>query len=530
MKSKFLFGLVAVMVVLALAPSSFAQVQLQIFPQGSSQEIQTNRNAQTGDPTSSGAGLLISGSVLAASPLTTTSLFIDYPGIMTSSTAIPAADPVRLEGASGMFSLATISSINYGTGVVEIVLPGTVGSGGPIAGTAPFAAGSMRLVGVRLDVNGLTAPVSAAFSLGSNSNNYILNTQAGTVINALGKGIASLAIGSRSSSVASTGSSFTILTTRTVAGAGTMSFTITEGFASAWRTSSQSTTQSLAGSTTNPTQIKLTFTGLQSGITLTLTTSGTTGLVAPLSSTTINSTANTATVSFTTTSLTTTEAIQFNVTAAATATGSNFTASTIAVTATMAPISTTALSGSLIPDTTAGYPAFAQADEGPLTLGAVVAPTTTMLVPYAVSDGGFDTGLAIANTTSDPFGGVATGGATAGSGALTITLYGRTATGATPTAVTVTTSTTVRPGAGLDASGNLASGSTWTALLSEVLKAAGQTGSFTGYLFIQAPFLNAHGSAFVSDFRSFTSASPVLVLAPPTTTGRSTLSVETLGR
>jgi len=238
MKSKFLFGLVAVMVVLALAPSSFAQVQLQIFPQGSSQEIQTNRNAQTGDPTSSGAGLLISGSVLAASPLTTTSLFIDYPGIMTSSTAIPAADPVRLEGASGLFSLATISSINYGTGVVEIVLPGTVGSGGPIAGTAPFAAGSMRLVGVRLDVNGLTAPVSAAFSLGSNSNNYILNTQAGTVINALGKGIASLAIGSRSSSVASTGSSFTILTTRTVAGAGTMSFTITEGFASAWRTSS----------------------------------------------------------------------------------------------------------------------------------------------------------------------------------------------------------------------------------------------------------------------------------------------------
>jgi hypothetical protein len=77
------------------------------------------------------------------------------------------------------------------------------------------------------------------------------------------------------------------------------------------------------------------------------------------------------------------------------------------------------------------------------------------------------------------------------------------------------------PGIGLSSNGTLAAGSTWTVLLSELLTAAGQTsGTFTGYIFIQANFINAHGAAFVSDFRNFTSASPVLVLPPPATAPR----------
>src|SRR5438552_7051574 len=55
MKSKLVFGLLATMLVLALAPSSFAQIQIQLFSAPSAQEVQTIKNAQTADPNSSGA-------------------------------------------------------------------------------------------------------------------------------------------------------------------------------------------------------------------------------------------------------------------------------------------------------------------------------------------------------------------------------------------------------------------------------------------------------------------------------------------
>jgi hypothetical protein len=117
MKSKFVFGLLAMMLVLALAPSSFAQVNLQAFGNPSAQEVETNRTAQTADPQSAGAGLLVSGSAIATAPVTRTSLFIDYPAVVTSGAAIPTGDPVRIEGATGLFAGVTVSSINYSTGV-----------------------------------------------------------------------------------------------------------------------------------------------------------------------------------------------------------------------------------------------------------------------------------------------------------------------------------------------------------------------------------------------------------------------------
>lgn len=555
MKSKFLFGLVAMMVVLALAPSSFAQVNLQVFPQTSPQEIQTGRAVQTGDPTSTGSGLLISGAIVASSPLTTTTLVIDYPGILTSSgpcqnraadgtpigappgtcPSIPAADPLRIEGATGLFAGATISSINYGTGVVEITLGGTRGLGGAGVDIPATLSGSFRLVGARLDVNGLTAPVTATFSLSSTANNYILSTTSGTVINAVGAGMTAPVIGTRTSTTASVGQGITVFTNRNLGGAG-VSFTITEGFASAFRSSAQLTTDPSTRTTPNSTQVRLTFTGLQTGMTLTVATPNVTSTLGTLPTAgtwpkNVTATSTTVTFNITTSSLTATETIQFDVTMAApSTTGAAFTTGAIQVTATMFPVGA-ALGNSLQPDSTAGYPQFAQADLGPLTIGNVISPTTVMLIPYAVADLGFDTGIAVANTTADPFGGAASGGATAASGPVTVSLYGRTATGATPTVVAVTTSATVRPGAGLDSSGNLNSGSTWTVLLSELRTAAGQTGSFTGYIFIQAPFIDAHGASFISDFRSFTSASPVLVLAPPASASRSNPGggVETLG-
>src|SRR5207247_2672008 len=83
---------VTILVLFAMAPSSFAQVQIQIFPDVSSSEVQTNRNAQTARPGTNGAGLLISGSLLGASPLTATTLRIGYPGPITSQPAIDPGD------------------------------------------------------------------------------------------------------------------------------------------------------------------------------------------------------------------------------------------------------------------------------------------------------------------------------------------------------------------------------------------------------------------------------------------------------
>jgi hypothetical protein len=54
-----------------------------------------------------------------------------------------------------------------------------------------------------------------------------------------------------------------------------------------------------------------------------------------------------------------------------------------------------------------------------------------------------------------------------------------------------------------------------------LLTAAGQTGNFQGYVFIVANFLNAHGTATISDFRTYSLTANVLVLPPPATQSRS---------
>lgn len=537
MKSKSLFGLVALLVVLAAAQSSFAQVNISLSSSPSQNEVATNRNAQAFDPLSAGSGLTVSGVVLANAPVTATGLLLDYPGIVTASVGVPAGDPIRIEGQTGLFAGAVISSINYGTGVIEVTLPG-----GFIAGSPGFGSGTFRLLGVRLDSNGLTAPATVVASLTNSANNYQMGSPSSAdVIKGFTAGMTAPALGTRTSTTTSSGNGIVVFSNRTTptfsgSAVNGVSFVLNEGFESAWRSRIQeSTFGGVSPTTTTPpagilngTSVRLTFTGLQSGMTLDVTTSAGGSLSVSQSPASVTSTANTVTIDFTGTDLTAKEVLQVNASLRTpSTTGSAFTTGPIQVTVTFVPIDA-ALNGAKTPVSGPGYPNFAQADLGPLTIGQVLNPTTTLLVPYAVADLGFDTGLAIANTTADPFGGALNGGATAGSGPVTVSLYGRTATGATPTVVTINTSATVRPGAGLDASGNLNSGSTWTVLLSELRTAAGQTGSFTGYIFIQVPFLDGHGASFISDFRSFTSASPVLVLPPVSSQSRSASGVESL--
>ena len=575
-KSRWI-GLVTILVLFAMAPSLFAQVQIQITPDVSSQEVQTNRNAQTARPGTNGAGLLVAGQVFAPSALTATTLRIAYPGPITATPAgdgnttpglsglgnggnnctdpslspasfacaggvgIPTGDAVRIEGASGLFQSVGNLRLNTVSSRLEVTLPNSLPGGGTgaLSGGNPAintSSGVFRIVGIRIDANGKSGAQTFSASLSNPANNYLLNTTSGTIINNLGPGIASSGIGfapGLSTQPCSTGGisspgSATIFTNRNVPRA-CGSLILTEGFASAWRTVTQSG-NSASGplnsiNTPGGSQIRLTFNNIPAGVTLSLTprpgtVSSQTSLAFTAAPASVTASSATSVLTFTSTSSTDVEVaeIDYAVTTPLSSTAAVTTPGSISVTATMFPLGD-GVDTLGVPRQDQGYPAFLAADVGPTTIVNIIAANTTLLMPYGVVVGGFDTGIAIANTTSDPFGSGG-GGATKANGTLVVDFFPTTPTGGAGTPFTLTTSSTVKPGSGLSSDGTLASGATWTVFLSELRSAAGQTGNFSGYLFIRANFLNAHGTATITDFKTFSLTSNVLVLPPPGTTSR----------
>jgi len=447
------------------------------------------------------------------------------PGGAGGATPVPTGDPMRITGATGLFVSATIQTVNFSAGTVTINLP---------ASASNSASGTFRLVGTRLDVNGKTAPLTATATLGSSSNNYILQTTSIPVINALGPGIASMTVGSNGTN-ANNGTALVFTNqTNSAFAKDKASVVLAEGFASAWRSTTQTTTTGTDNPAMNGTLIRLTVAGLPTGTSALLTIAGSGGVATPnavfisgnstatVDVTNVASNSNVAYIKFLSTDITKVESLQVDIQLQGTPT--NLTPGAITVTATMAPVAA-ALSGGVpsqsVPSGTGlptAYVRFAQADVGPVTIGSIVAANTTLLIPYAVKVGTYDTGIAIANTTLDPFG-TGAGGATASAGTIVFTMFPRNATGADPS-FTLTTSSTVRPGVGLSTSGTLVAGGTWTGLMSDIMTAAGKTGDYFGYIFIQTNFLDAHGAAYIFNGAGFTSSTPVLVLAPPASNSR----------
>jgi hypothetical protein len=99
--------------------------------------------------------------------------------------------------------------------------------------------------------------------------------------------------------------------------------------------------------------------------------------------------------------------------------------------------------------------------------------STNLLFPFVTNQLGFDTGIAIANTGSDPFGALGAGGSQAGT--CTLNFYGATA----PSAAVTTA--------------NIPSGSVSAFVLS------GVGAGFQGYIIAQCNFQYAHGFAFITD-------------------------------
>jgi hypothetical protein len=584
LKSRLL-GLVTILVLLMTAPSTFAQVTLTVTDDTSSAstEIATSRNAQTAIPGDANAGVGVSGSFLGAGSVDSAILRLAYPGTITSGSglvstsastlgtsglcntglvvigtvptstgtnygevacpvaAVPTGDPIRIVGQAGLFTAVSNPVVNTSLKRIEIVLPSS---------SAPGGSGFFKLVGVRIDANGLTGAQSLTASLNDVAKGYNLSTSTVQIINGFTDGIGAYTTGTVSSRTSGNGS---------VAGAGTIftngtvpkaSFTtlLTEGFASAWRTKTDesNTSTGLTGTSDNPTQIRLTFAGVPSGVTLSIGTDKGTGsgnlfLSVSLSNTSITSSNLTTIISINGESTSATESFEVDGAISTPTSTSSLTAgSPITVTATLYPlgdgVTTTGTggTGTTTPQGIAredqGYPAFVEKDYGPLTIVNIVQPTTTMLMPFAFAGGSYDTGIAIANTTKDPF---SVGSSTPTGGTMRFDFFPTTATGTVGTTFSLTSSATILGGKdGLDSSGSLPPGGTFTDTLTDLLRVAGAPTSFTGYVFVTTQFLDAHGVSYVSaDGFKTNTLNSILVLPPPATSSRNTPtnSVESLG-
>lgn len=112
---------------------------------------------------------------------------------------------------------------------------------------------------------------------------------------------------------------------------------------------------------------------------------------------------------------------------------------------------------------------------------SINACVTNLLFPFVTNQGGFDTGIAISNTSADPF------GTAPQSGTCKLNYYGQTTGGgAAPSAQTTTSP--------------IAGGQTLVATLSSGgTNGIAATPGFQGYIIAQCNFLYGHGFAFISD-------------------------------
>ena len=162
------------------------------------------------------------------------------------------------------------------------------------------------------------------------------------------------------------------------------------------------------------------------------------------------------------------------------------------VTGSFAPLSTTFTASSSAPE-----PRFI--DTGAAATAFTIGPCRTILLfPFVTNQAGFDTGIAIANTSMDPL------GTTNQSGACTLNYYGVTGQSGPPPAA----QTTGAVAAGSVAVGTLSSGGGIPA-----------APNFQGYIFAICNFQYAHGYAFISDLGAQKLAQGYLALVVPDKTG-----------
>lgn len=184
----------------------------------------------------------------------------------------------------------------------------------------------------------------------------------------------------------------------------------------------------------------------------------------------------------------------------------------ITYTATLAPIQPAFNADGTVVDL--DIPRYAEALVQGGAILTVAGSQTVLIMPIAqnMPSIGYDTGISVANTTLDP-GAELLGiqGAIPQAGKIAFVLYQQQV-GSTAVKRYTYVTDSASPGTGLDATGKLQPGSTYTVLISQILQAAGVTDEFQGYGFIVTNFTNAHGICVASNFSTFSQGTSLMVV------------------
>jgi len=278
------------------------------------------------------------------------------------------------------------------------------------------------------------------------------------------------------------------------------------------------------GTATQPTEIQLAFTGVPTGATVylpvSITSNGTTlslqgSVTAATAPAGLVNLATTGVYGFTATSTGTLDAI-YVTTAAGAVSGTTFNIPVyVIVSAGTAPVQTTAMTviASYVPQAAVTGPAtliptFAVTTATPTNTITVGACQTTLIFPYVTNATGFETGIAIANTTTDNLKTLPAPGSYASptTGTCTLNFYGN---AAQPTA-------TVTPTLGAYSTTTPTVVPIYANILTTMIGSSG----FTGYAIAQCNFLEAHGFAFITDTSgTFSGTEGYLAVVVPNTRG-----------
>lgn len=485
--------LIAAVMLLTFSVAASAQALFQVGSTPVTTVASCGATEKTGD--------VVFTTVAGSQPIVNGTITINYSSVAISSVADLA---ITVNGATAT-EVANISGLGE-LAVGQLVLAINPVAGGQLS-ALPV---TIRVSGVRVNIAGTPGLTSLSAQVTATNNAFVGGQTSVLVISSIASAIESVAV---------TGGLTNVSAVNPLGGTPTVK--VTEGFLNAFAPSNNAAQGPI---------IALTFAGIPAGATLTFpaivsSNDGATVPVAISTFTLVNATGGTATPaptsSLTSTSSPATVYYRLTTVGATSPTVKEILAIpvTVAFAGTPRPIAqgSITVSGDMAPKTTSFTPASftvyvpqfsgtscQKAAATPLV--TVVGANTVLLIPYAVNQptNGFNTGIAIANTTTDPFTGTAS--AAKQNGTITFSFFPQTGTAPAP----YTTSSTT-PGEGLN-NGVLETGRLYTVLLSQLLEAAGVTGDFSGYIFIQCSFTNAHGQYFISDFEAFTNGALMLVV------------------
>jgi len=484
MKTKTL--LIAAVMFLGLSAAAFAQATFQVGSIPVTTVVATGNTEKTGDITFTYlSGTVIAGTVNVAYG---TGINITNP---TSGAYYPTI------AAFGCFAAVppTINTIQSSPGLLIINVPATGGCTGGAVND------SFVLQGVRVQIAG-TGVSTVDASISAVGNALVAGQTNPRVITNVAAGLDSVSASSAAQMNAVTG---------VVISGSPVTITVKEGFLSAFEANAgiriRFPDHPPTGVTfTFPTTFSSTTSGSQ--YVIASSTGSTTGTIpSTITSTSSNQEIYYVMVTPGATATTTVENLPIPVTVSNTSTVPVPLEPSITAMVSLAPIfAATPVSNPI--------PRYAEAEIGPVTLLTMVGSRTALLVPYASRTPGFDTGISVANTTADPSASTMgiTSDAVAQSGTITFRFYPTYGSG-TQTVTTYTTSGT-SPGSGLDANGQVLTGSTYVVTLGQLLDDAGVTGDFTGYIIIVSQFTNAHGMyVLFNDTLTFGQGALMMVLS-----------------